>query len=126
MSNWFILTIYSLFVYGVSNQIIYSHGPFHIYDKIHEIAKSIHPQLEELLLCFICLPSWIGIILSGLNLYFIPDTPLTPCMMIMHNIVPWWVIVICDCFVASAIGWLINTIQDALERTNSNTGNSDE
>lgn len=117
LTNWFIFIIYCLFVYGISNHIIYAHGPFHIYDKIHEIAKKIHPQIDEAISCFICFPTWVGIICSVLNYFFIPTVALTPCMIILNHLVPWWAIMILDGFVASAIGWLINTVQESLEKT---------
>lgn len=117
LTNWFIFTIYCLFVYGISNHIIYAHGPFHIYDKIHEIAKKIHPQIDEAISCFICFPTWVGIVSSIMNYFFIPTVALTPCMMILNHLAPWWFIMIMDGFVASAIGWLINTVQETLEKT---------
>lgn len=118
VSNWFILVVYCLLVYGISNHIVYAHGPFHMYDKIHDITKRIHPQIEEGLSCFICFPTWLGIVFSVLNYFFVPTVTLTPCMIVLNNLAPWWVIMALDGFVASAIGWLMNTIQESLEKPN--------
>jgi hypothetical protein len=39
-------------------------------------------------------------------------------MLLLNTVAPWWIIMILDGFFASGIVWLINTVQEALERTN--------
>ena len=66
----------------------------------------------------ICFPTWVGFILSAANSWFLPTVALTPMMLVVNGLAPWWVIMIFDGFFASGISWLINTVQEALERSN--------
>jgi hypothetical protein len=66
----------------------------------------------------ICFPTWVGFILSAANSWLLPEVELTPMMLELGSYAPWWVIMILDGFFASGIVWLINTVQEALERTN--------
>lgn len=115
--NWLILFIYMVICYGIANTIIYSHGPFHCFDAMHRIAKAIHPQLDEMLSCFICSGWWLGFFMSGLNILFAPEIRITPMNMIGLPIEYWYVTVFLDGAFVSGSNWLINTIQDALERS---------
>lgn len=117
--NWLILFIYMIVCYGVANTIIYAHGPFHCFDKMHKIANRIHPQLEEMLSCFICSGWWGGFIMSSLNLLFVPDLKITPMCMVGLPLEYWYVTVFFDGAFVSGSNWLINTVQDALERSGS-------
>jgi hypothetical protein len=51
----------------------------------------------------------------------LPKLTLTPMMMLLNGFAPWWVIMILDGFFASGIVWLIHTVQEALERSNTGT-----
>lgn len=117
--NWFIIFVYSIVAYAISNILVYANGPFHIFRNIRKIATKIHPQLGELFDCMICMPTWIGIILSGLNLYFLPNYGLTPFNMIATGM-PWYAILIFDGSFTSGIVWLIHTVQEAIERSGEN------
>ena len=66
----------------------------------------------------ICFPTWVGFILSSANSWLLPTVALTPMMLVANGLAPWWVIMIFDGFFASGISWLINTVQEALERSN--------
>jgi hypothetical protein len=90
----------------------------HIYDWIRDTASKIHSNLGELFQCMICFPTWIGFILSAANSFFLPYAELTPGMIMLGTLAPWWVIMILDGFFASGIVWLIHTLQEALERSN--------
>ena len=114
--NWLIVFIFSIISYGVSNHFVYAHGPMHIYDKIRDIAEKIHPNLGELFQCMICFPTWCGMILSVGNTLFYPEFTLTPAMILLNGIAPWWIIMIFDGFFASGIVWLIHTWQESMER----------
>lgn len=113
------LFVYMVVCYGISNTIIFAHGPFHCFDKMHEIANKIHPQLEEMLSCFICSGWWCGFIMSAINLLFFPSVAFTPMMMVGLPVQYWYVTVFFDGAFVSGSNWLINTIQNYLE-TNSN------
>ena len=114
------ILIYSLICYGICNTIIFSHGPFHCFDKMHEFFSKHIPMLEEMTSCFICLPWWCGFVLSALNLLFIPLTPLTPMNILLADKTLWYVIIFFDGAFTTAVCWLINTVQECIERTNSN------
>ena len=59
-SSWFVVFVFSVIVYSISNHFVYAHGPMHVYDKIRNIAQRIHPNLGELFECMICFPTWVG------------------------------------------------------------------
>ena len=115
-----IMIIYIIICYGIANTIIYAHGPFHCFDKMHEIAYKIHPQLEEMLSCFICSGWWIGFLFSTLNLLFIPSIAITPMMMIHLPMKYWYATIFLDGAFVSSSNWLINTIQNYLETNSKN------
>lgn len=117
MSNWALLFIFSITAYAVSNHFVYAHGPFHIYDKIRDVATKIHSNLGELFSCMICFPTWVGMFASLGNMFFLPSVALTPFMILLYGAAPWWMIMILDGFFTSGIVWLINTLQEALERS---------
>jgi len=114
-----ILFIYMVVCYGIANTIIYANGPFHCFVKMHEIAKRIHPQLDEMLSCFICSGWWLGFGMSAFNLIFLPTMALTPMMMVGLPLSYWYITVFLDGAFVSSSNWLINTLQNYLE-TNSN------
>ena len=116
--EWVIIFIFSVLAYSVSNHLVYAHGPMHLYDGIRSIASKIHPNLGELFSCMICFPTWVGFVFSAANSLFLPNVSLTPLMILLNGIAPWWIIMILDGFFASGIAWLINTVQEALERSN--------
>jgi len=126
MSSWFIVFVFSIVAYGISNHFVYAHGPFHMYDCIRSLAAKIHSNLGELFNCMICFPTWVGFILSALNSWLIPTKALTPFMILLGGAAPWWVIMIFDGFFASSVAWLINTVQEALERSNNSYGEGTE
>ena len=115
--DWVTIFIFSIVAYAISNHFVYAHGPMHIYDWIRDTAAKIHPNLGELFQCMICFPTWVGFILSAANSLFLPYTELTPGMIMLNTLAPWWIIMIIDGFFASGIVWLIHTLQEALERS---------
>ena len=116
--DWVSIFIFSIVAYAISNHFVYAHGPMHIYDWIRDTAAKIHPNLGELFQCMICFPTWVGFILSAANSLFLPYISLTPGMIMLGTLAPWWIIMIIDGFFASGIVWLIHTLQEALERSN--------
>ena len=120
MNSWIVVFVFSIVSYAISNHFVYAHGPVHIYDKIRELANKIHSNLGELFSCMICFPTWVGFILSAANSLLVPTLKLTPLMLLLGGVAPWWVIMILDGFFASGIVWLIHTAQEAMERSNAN------
>ena len=115
-----IMIIYMIICYGIANTIIYAHGPFHCFDKMHEIAYKIHPQIEEMLSCFICSGWWIGFFFSMLNIIFVPSIALTPMMMIHLPMKYWYATIFLDGAFVSSSNWLINTLQNYFETNSKN------
>ena len=120
--NWIVLFIYMIVCYGIANTIIFAHGPFHVFDKMHKIAERIHPQLEEMLSCFICSGWWLGFFFSALNLLVFPMVALTPMMMVGLPIQYWYITVFLDGAFVSGSNWLINIIENYLETNSPNNG----
>ena len=120
MSNGLILFIYIIVCYGISNIIIYANGPFHIFKKMHEYFADKHPILEEMFRCFICLPTWIGMTMSALNL-FLTDIKFTPMNMIFdYSLINIPFIIFFDGMFTSGICWLINNFEEMMERVGNN------
>lgn len=116
MTNGINIFIYMMVCYGIANTIIYSSGPFHFIDGLHKLAKKIHPQLEEMLSCFICSGWWIGFIFSVLNIWCVPELRITPMNMIGLPSDLWYATIFLDGAFVSASNWLINIIEDRIER----------
>jgi hypothetical protein len=108
--------------YGIANTIIFANGPFHVFEKMHRIAEKIHPQLEEMLSCFICSGWWLGFLFSALNLLVFPMIALTPMMMVGLPIQYWYVTVFLDGAFVSGSNWLINIIENYFETNSPNNG----
>lgn len=118
--NLLTLFIYTIAMYGIANTVIYAHGPFHIFDKLHEILPKIHPQLEEMMSCFICSGWWYGFLFSALNLFIFTSVAFTPMNIIGLPISSWYITLFLDGAYTSGSIWLVNTIQDTLERYGNN------
>lgn len=113
---WFIALVYLIAAFGISTILIDSVGPYHIFEKWHNWMVSNTPMLDELFSCYVCLPCWIGIVCSLMNLIFLPDCRLTPANMALCGVAPWWVIVPLDAAFTSGGVWLIHTFQSAAEK----------
>lgn len=110
--------IYMMVCYGIANTIIYANGPFHCFVMMHKVAKWIHPQLDEMLSCFICSGWWIGFGMSALNMLAFPWAHFTPMSMFMLPTEYWYVTVFLDGAFVSASNWILNNAEEALERSN--------
>lgn len=112
------IIIFILFAYGLSNLLVYGMGPYDLLDKIRFYSKKIFGKLGNVLDCMMCTSANIGWIVSLLNLLFIPSVSLTPMMILYGGLIPWYIIIFGDLCITSGIVWLINTLQEALERSN--------
>lgn len=118
---WFIVFVYLTACFGISTILIDSIGPWHIFEKCHSWMAKHAVILEELFSCYICLPSWEGIIFSALNLFFLPSLAVTPFNILLGNVAPWWIIIPLDGAFTSGGVWIIHTIQSAVEKYAYNT-----
>lgn len=114
--DWFIILVYVITCFGICTILIESKGPWGIFDKWHEWMNKHTPMLDELFSCFICLPTWCGILFSALNMIFLPSFAITPFNILIGDRLPWWVIICLDGAFTSGAVWLIHTIQSAIEK----------
>lgn len=108
------LIAYLLFSYGITTMLIYFDGPFDIISTFRNIMSSIHPKVGELFSCPFCLSSWVGIVFSILNYFFIP-IKITPFNMVLGGTGLWWLIIPMDMFLTCGSVWLLHVIDEYLE-----------
>ena len=110
--------IYILFAYGLSNLLVFGMGPYDLLEWVRKTAKKVFGKLGNMLDCMMCTSANIGWVASLLNIVFIPAIPLTPMMILYSGLIPWYVIIFGDLCITSGAVWLINTVQEAIERSN--------
>ena len=111
------IIVFILFAYGLSNLLVFGMGPYDVLDWIRSTVKKVFGKLGNMLDCMMCTSANIGWVVSLLNILFI-STPLTPMMILYNTVLPWYIIIFGDLCITSGAVWLINTIQEALERSN--------
>lgn len=95
--KWFIFVCYILMTYGFSVIVTHGIGPFNIFFRLRLWAEEISDNFGMLFKCMLCFPTNLGIVLSLLNWFLLPNFGLTPFNIIfdaMHW--PWYL-----CFVAA-------------------------
>jgi hypothetical protein len=95
--EWFIFVCYILMTYGFSVIVTHGIGPFNIFFRLRLWAEEISDNFGMLFKCMLCFPTNLGIVLSLLNWFLLPNFGITPFNIIfdaMHW--PWYL-----CFVAA-------------------------
>ena len=110
--------IIALMCYGLCNIVIYGHGPFHLIAKTHAFLEKLHPQLNEVISCFMCFGFWVGFTFSALDSLILDGVDLMPFSSMLEGECDWYYSAIVDGFLISGTSWLINTVQEMIERTN--------
>jgi len=110
---WVRLIVYILVAYGISFMLVYSNGPFHIFEKIRKYAPKIHPHFEEMLSCMFCTPTWVGFGLSIIDNIF--GTNVTPFHMLYGGELNVVYITMLDMVATASSVYLIDTIQNNIE-----------
>lgn len=116
--NLFLLLIFILSCYGISNMVVYSNGPFHIFIKWREISEKISPMFGELFSCMMCFPFWAGVLLSSIDLFLIKSVSFTPLNILLGNSNNWLImlfILIMDGSISSGSVWIIHNIEEHFE-----------
>jgi hypothetical protein len=113
------ILIYILFAYGLSNLLVFGMGPYDLLEQIRVVFKKVFGKLGNMLDCMMCTSANIGWIVSLLNIFFL-SIPLTPMNILYWGLLPWYIIVFGDLCITSGSVWLINTLQEYLERGNQN------
>lgn len=116
MSSIFMIICYSLLAYGFANMIVYSSGPFRIFERLRNLAHNIHPQIGELFTCMMCLSTWLGLLFSVINIVFIPTIPFTPFNIILYDNSYKFLNVIFDMGLTSGVVWLLHQLDEMMER----------
>lgn len=114
MSDWLIVLLFFILNYGMSNIVVFSNGPFHIFYKFRNLMSGLSDQLGELFSCMICYPTWNGMILSVVSLVL--GVYFTPFTMLLGNSHPV-ISVILDGAIGSGSSWLIHNVEEYFERS---------
>ena len=115
MSNILIIFLYIFAVYGFSNMVVFSSGPFRIFEKIREWSSNLSEHFGTLFSCMICLPANVGWIASIIDWFLIPNLALTPFNILLAGTNLWWVALIADCCLTSGLVWIINNVESFFE-----------
>lgn len=107
---------YIILAYGLSNIVVYSNGPFHVFEHWRNLAHMIGDQFGELFTCMLCFSTWVGLILSLVNSLFLPSIAFTPFNIILGAAAPFWLIMILDMGFTSGIVWLLHQLEEMMER----------
>jgi len=110
------LLIYIVCAYNVSFWLVFSEGPFEIFNKFRNLVAKLSPQLRKALDCMNCTPTWVGMIASALNLIILPSIPLTPFGILLYNEVWWGIIIFLDTIFTAGSVYLLHTLQEMMER----------
>lgn len=113
MGTW-IIVLYFIVAYSISFLFVYSMGPFDIVDKVRTWLSEKSSFFAKLLDCMYCFPTWVGIGLSLINQFLLPQIPFTPFYMLFAGIAPWYIILILDMFVTSGTVYIMDTIINKL------------
>lgn len=106
---------YILATFGCVELMIFFDGPFSVLDHFRKLMHSMHPKLGELFTCPAYLSSWIGILSSSCNYFFLPSVALTPFNMILSGTGLWWLIIPLDMFLTAGTTWTLYQLDEYLE-----------
>lgn len=116
----FILFTFVFTCYGISNMVVFSKGPFGIFEKFRALTDKINSSLGELFSCMMCFPFWVGTVISSIDLFFVNSIAFTPYNVIMATAVPVnvWIIlfiIIMDGVISSGTTWVLHNIEEYFE-----------
>lgn len=122
--SFLILFVYIFVAFAITEQFVFFNGPFDVYDKLRKATDEISPKLTELFSCMACLSTWIGILLSVINLLFIP-VPITPFNMILGTTDMWWFIIPLDAAFTCGTTWLLYRLEEMMDRVGITSNNEE-
>ena len=113
-----ILTLfdYSICAYGISNMIVYMDGPFHVFTYFRQFMQKLGEAFGDLVSCMACVSTWVGIFFNVVNVWFVPDTPITPAYTILGMSTHWLIALIIDMGFTSGLVWLLHNLEEMWER----------
>lgn len=119
MIYFFKFLIFSMTCYGISNIEVYSNGLFNIFSKWRKWINDKSETFGELFSCMMCLPFWVGLIISLIDILFMPKIDITPYNILLDfyndNIYMSLFILFMDGCIASGSVWLIHNIEEFFE-----------
>lgn len=115
------IIIYTIFMYGLSNIIVFG-KPFNkIRNYLWERTSNnrIYNYIYELITCMMCLPTWLGGILSAINIFILKSQIKTPALFLIniseYNLINVLIVILVDLSFTSGVVWFISKIEDMLE-----------
>lgn len=114
MVNFIAFFGYIIAVFGCCEMMIYFNGPFDIIDKWREFLRYRSEGLYNLFTCFACLSTWVGFVLSAIDL-IIPEIAITPFNIIIGEPSLWWLVVPLDGFFACGTTWMLHQLEEYME-----------
>lgn len=108
------ILIYFLIAYGISFAFVESMGPFNLFHYIREYMGKIHSTFADLFDCMFCFPTWVGLVLSIVNILLFPTIAFTPMMLLFD--MPWYITIIGDMFATASGVYLTNSVVEYLTK----------
>ena len=116
MINFFIVFCYAFFAFGMAEMFVFFDGPFDIIENFRKLAHKISSSFGKLFTCMFCISTWIGLLFSLLNYFWIP-VKITPFNIILGDTNMWYLIAIMDCMFTCGSTWLLYQLEEMIERT---------
>ena len=115
-----VIIMYFLCAYNASFWLVYSEGPYGIFNKFRDFVERVSPHMRKALDCMNCTPTWVGLIASSLNFLLLPSLNLTPWSIVLDGTDVRWLAIPLDALLTSGGVYLINTFQEMMERIGTN------
>lgn len=115
MSPWFLIFIYLIAAYGLSNMVVFGSGPFRIFEHLRYLSSSISEHFGKLFSCMMCFPANVGLFLSLIDWFLIKDVAILPFNIFLAGTSLWWLAAILDCCFTSGGVWLIHNVESFFE-----------
>ena len=115
-----VIILYFLCAYNASFWLVYSEGPYGIFNRFRDFVERVSPQMRKALDCMNCTPTWVGLIASSLNFLLLPSLNLTPWSIVLDGTDVRWLAIPLDALLTSGVVYLINTFQEMMERVGTN------
>lgn len=125
MSNWLIVFLYCIAVYGFSNMMVFGSGPFRIFEHIRNITSKISEHFGSMFTCMMCFPANLGWVFSLIDWFLVKNIAFTPFNLLLIGTNLWWLALILDCFFTSGVVWLIHNVESFFENIVGGSGDSD-
>lgn len=109
--------IYIIAAYGLSEMMVFSQGPFGLFQRIRGLADRI--GFGDVFKCMVCLPTWVGITFSCLDIFVLKSICFTP-SSILYPFADGLVNIVfkigVDAMFTAGICWLIYQIETFVEK----------